>query len=145
MTYVTLRPPRGLADLQDEMSRIMRDVFEDGPSDRRGALTPPVEIVETEGEVLLHADLPGVERESIDVSVDNRVLSITATREPREPATGETPHRSELSFGQYSRSFNLPTTVDAGRITAEYVDGVLRVTLPKAEAARPRRVEVRAG
>ncbi len=145
MTFVTVRPPRGLAELQNEMSRLMNEVFDGGPAAERGAHTPPVEIVETEAEIVLSADLPGVSRESIDLSVDNRVLALSATRGRVWPASGGTEHRSELPYGEYSRSFNLPSTVDAERITADYADGVLRVTLPKSEAAKPRRVEIRTG
>ncbi|MBP7147049.1 MAG: Hsp20/alpha crystallin family protein [Acidobacteria bacterium] len=137
---VTWEPLRNLARIQDEMARFMRGALE---SDRTGSFGLPVDIVETEDAVLLLADMPGVDRDKIDLSVENRSLTITGERAVPKEFETHTVYHTERMFGKFSRSFVLPTTVDVNQITADYREGVLRVCLPKAEQARPRRIEVR--
>jgi len=121
---------------------------------RRGANTaaaptaphvvPPVDIFEDEGGITLLADLPGVSRERLGVRVDGDSLSIEGTAD----ITG--PREMELAYGEaqpsvYRREFSLSRELDASRIEAQLKDGVLRLTIPKSEDARPRRIEVRVG
>jgi|SRR5579885_1117121 HSP20 family protein len=104
--------------------------------------TPGVDIYETENELVLKADLPDVDKNSIDVSVENRTLTLAAERrfEKQESAKGF--HRLERPYGKFVRSFSVPNTFDTENIAAEYKDGVLTVTLPKKEAAKPRQIKV---
>ena len=144
MTYY-LAPMRNLARMQSEMSRLMRDVFEsaDAADVTSGLFVPPVDIVEHGEKVLLIADLPGVNPDAIDVSVENRTLTLTGERKEAGEVTEGSVYRSERPAGRFTRTFALPATVDVSRISADYRDGVLRVVLPKAEEARPRRIEIK--
>jgi HSP20 family protein len=145
MTYVSMEPIRNMARIQNEMSRWMRDVFDgaDAGNTTTGLFAPPVDIIEREGDVILIADLPGVRREDIDVSVENRTLTLSGERKETAELQESTVYRAERAAGKFTRTFSLPATVDVNRISADYKDGVLRVSLPKAEHARARRIEIK--
>ena len=101
---------------------------------------PIVDIYENEDEILLHADMPGVEKDKIMVNVDNGTLTISGVREleTKGVATWE-----EFGNVEYKRSFSVPQTIDVGKVNAELKDGVLRLHLPKSEAAKPRQIEIK--
>ena len=101
---------------------------------------PPVDIYESENEILLHADMPGVVKEDISVDIDNGTLSISGVR---KLAAKNTPTYEEFSDVQYVRSFSVPQSIDVGRVEAELKNGVLRLHLPKSEAAKPRQIEIK--
>jgi HSP20 family protein len=106
------------------------------------AWVPAVDIYETEThEVVIKAELPDVKKEDIGVSVENNVLTLTGERKP-EQSKREQFQRVERRFGSFSRSFTLPTSVDAGQIAASYKDGVLTIRLPRREDAKPRQITV---
>ncbi len=106
------------------------------------AWVPAVDIYETEThEVVIKAELPDVKKEDIGVSVENNVLTLTGERKP-EQSKREQFQRVERRFGNFSRSFTLPTSVDAGQIAASYKDGVLTIRLPRREEAKPRQITV---
>jgi HSP20 family protein len=142
MTYVTVDPLRSLVRLQSEMSKFVRDAFENDDASS-GAFVPPVDIVERGGDLVLLADLPGVALGDIDVAVENRTLTLSGERKEGGEATEGTVYRNERPYGRFTRTFALPATIDVARISAEHRNGVLRVVLPKAEEARPRRIEIR--
>jgi HSP20 family protein len=104
--------------------------------------SPAVDIYETENEVVLKADVPGIELKDIEVHVENQTLTVKGERtfEKEENAKGY--HRIERSYGTFVRSFAVPPTVDTEKVAAEYKNGVLAITLPKKEAAKPRQVKV---
>lgn len=139
---------RELASMQDRMNRMWRGWS--GPFDRGhddvtsgGAWAPPVDIYESSNrEIVLKADLPGLKREDIDLTVENNTLTVRGDRR-RDPGIPEQQyHRVKRSYGAFSRSFTLPNTVDAQRVKAEYRDGILTITLPLREEARPRQIQV---
>ena len=104
---------------------------------------PSVDISETEGDFVVTADLPGMAREDLDVQVNNGRLTIKGERR-RESASNEgNVHRVERAYGTFTRAFDLPTAVNADKIGASYKDGVLTVTVPKAEEAKPKQIEVK--
>ena len=105
-------------------------------------VTPVVDIYENDDEILLHADMPGVEKDKITVNVDNGTLTITGVREieTKGVATWE-----EFGNVEYKRNFSVPQTIDVSKVDAELKDGVLRLHLPKSEAAKPRQIEIKAG
>ena len=106
------------------------------------AWVPAVDIYETDThEVVIKAELPDVKKEDIGVSVENNVLTLTGERKP-EQSKREQFQRVERRFGSFSRSFTLPTSVDAGQIAASYKDGVLTIRLPRREEAKPRQITV---
>ena len=103
---------------------------------------PLVDIYENDDEILLHADMPGIEKDNISVNVDNGTLTLSAVRklETKGVTTWE-----EFGDVEYKRSFSVPQTIDISKVDAELKDGVLRLHLPKSEAAKPRQIEIKAG
>jgi HSP20 family protein len=125
-----------------------RGVFEFyGPTVWRNAetsLTFPVDLSETDGQVVVKAALPGIQPEDVDISVIDGVLTIKGETKSEEKSEAENYHRREIRYGAFSRAITLPTEVDDARAEAEFRDGVLTVTLPKAEEARPKQIKVKA-
>jgi HSP20 family protein len=104
--------------------------------------SPAVDIYETENELVLKADLPDVDLKDIDVRVENQTLTISGERKFEQEQSGKGYHRIERSYGNFVRSFAVPNTFDTEHIAAGFKNGVLSVTLPKKEAAKPRQVKV---
>jgi HSP20 family protein len=135
---------RELATMQDRMNRLWGTVQDRGDEvTSRGGWQPPVDIFEThDKEVVVKAELPGLTREDIDLTVENTTLTIRAERRRDDSVPADRYHRSERIFGTCSRSFTLPNTIDGSRVKAEYRDGVLTIRLPVREEARPRQIQV---
>lgn len=147
MAMVRFDPFRDLAVLQDRMNRLFNEVHAPRQSDdlmNRGAWTPAVDIYEVEGALVLKAELPEMQREDIDVSVENHTLTLRGERKLDHEIKQENFHRIERAYGSFVRSFSLPNTVDAAKIAAEYKNGVLTVKLPVREEAKPRQIQIEA-
>ena len=114
-------------------------------AEKAGAWTPGVALSETESEVRVDADLPGLGEKDFEVVLEGDLLTLKGEkRAEHEASRGETRHVVERAYGRFERAIKLPCEVDAERVTANYKNGVLRVTLPKVEAASTvRRIEVR--
>lgn len=104
---------------------------------------PACDIYETDGEIVLKAELPEVKKEDLGVSFEGNALTIRGERKFEGETKRENYHRIERSYGEFMRSFTLPMTVDIGKINAEFKDGVLRVVLPKRAEAKPKQIEVK--
>jgi HSP20 family protein len=111
-------------------------------SDRLPGVAPPVDVYESDDEILLVADLPGVVPEALRVDLQNGELLLEA---PRSADTNARPVEAEFGDCAFQRRFALPTGIDAAKVTADLKNGVLELHLPKLEALKPRRIEVRAG
>ncbi|HKY31837.1 MAG TPA: Hsp20/alpha crystallin family protein [Candidatus Polarisedimenticolia bacterium] len=139
-------PFRDLVSLQERMNRLFEDSLSRSKTTDQemamGAWTPPVDIFETPEEVVLKADLPGVDQRDIDVRIENSTLVLRGERKFLKEAKEEDYHRIERSYGVFSRSFQLPGTIDQGKITAVHKEGVLEVHLPKREDTRPKQIKV---
>lgn len=109
---------------------------------RQYDLTFPVDLSETGSEVVVKAVLPGVKADEIDISVNDGILTVKGEKKSETAAEGESYYRREIRYGAFSRSIPLPTAVDHEKADAEFVDGVLTITLPKAEEARPKTIKV---
>ena len=105
--------------------------------------TPVCDIYETDKEIVLKTELPGLRKELVNVSIENNVLMIQGERNFEEETKKENFHRVERNYGKFLRTFALPTFVDPARILAEFKDGILVVTLPKREEAKPKQIEVK--
>jgi HSP20 family protein len=105
---------------------------------------PAVDVYETENELVLKADLPDVDPKEIDVRVENQTLTLAGQRRFEKQNSGNGYHRIERSYGNFTRSFAVPNTFDTENIGAAYKNGVLTVTLPKKEAAKPRQIKIEA-
>lgn len=136
---------RELATMQDRMNRIWGGMYDRGNEDvtSRGSWLPPVDIFETDKrEIVLKAEIPGLRREDIELTVENSTLTIRGERKREDGVADDRYHRLERAYGPFSRSFTLPNTTDATKVRADYRDGVLTVTLPTREEARPRQIQV---
>lgn len=109
----------------------------------QGAWAPAVDIYENDGELVVEAELPGLEKGDIKVNVEDGVLTLKGERKLSEETKEEDYHRVERAYGTFTRSFTLPDTVDAEKISAKHKDGVLRVSLPKKPEAKPKVVDVK--
>ncbi|MCI0708511.1 MAG: Hsp20/alpha crystallin family protein [Ignavibacteriae bacterium] len=105
--------------------------------------TPAVDITEKENEYLVNVELPGINKDDVKIMVENNVLTIRGERKQDQETKQDGYRRVERSYGAFQRSFKLPNTVKAEKIDASYKDGVLTVTLPKAEEAKPKQIEVK--
>lgn len=131
--------------MQDRLSRAFSDAY--GRSDEglfsSGSWLPPVDIYQNgEHELVLKAELPDMAREHIDVTVADGTLTIKGEKKLSSEVKEEQFHRVERRYGTFSRSFSLPPTVDAGKVGADYKNGVLTVKLPMREESKPRQVKV---
>lgn len=146
MAMTRFDPFRDLAVLQDRMNRLFNDSYVSRGGDdallNRGTWTPAVDIYEVEGALVLKAELPDVNREDIEVHVENNTLTLRGERKLGEEIKQESFHRVERSYGSFVRQFSLPATVDGAKITADYKNGVLTVTLPVRDEAKPRSIKV---
>jgi HSP20 family protein len=104
--------------------------------------TPAVDIYENENELVVKADLPDVDLKDIDVRVENQTLSISGERKFEKEDSGKGYHRIERSYGNFTRSFAVPNAFDTDKIAASFRNGVLSVSLPKKEAAKPRQIKI---
>src|SRR5579884_1275496 len=127
--------PSGLRVFSDTVNRLLSDTHV-------RPWTPAVDIYETENELVLKADLPDVKMEDIDIRMENGTLALKGERKFENEETKKGFHRVERSYGSFARYFTLPETVEAEKVRAEYKNGVLTVTLPKKEVAKPRQVKV---
>ena len=126
-----------------EMDRAFRDFALPTVGWNFEALMPAADVIEAADAISVRMDLPGHEAKDIHVKVENDVLTVRSERKTETQEKGETLHRCERSYGLYTRSFVLPATVDAQKAEARYENGVLSVTLPKREDAKPRAIAVR--
>lgn len=143
MAVTRFDPFREFATL-GRMNRLFGDVYlRDEDVNGRPAWVPPVDIYETEGhDLVVKAELPDLRREDIEVTVEHNTLTIRGERKFASDVKEELVRRVERQYGAFSRSFALPNTVDASKVSAEYRNGVLVVKLPFREEARPRTVTV---
>ncbi len=106
------------------------------------AVTFPINVYGTDEELMVEALLPGIEQDAVQIDIDRGVLTIAAKREEQESTAGQNWHLREISGGQFTRSLSLPFPIEVERASAEFANGVLTLTLPKAEAAKPRRIQI---
>lgn len=138
-------PFRDLRSLQEEVNRLFSTNLSRAFGDEgiaRGAWTPSVDIYENKDHIMLEAELPGMNRHDFDLTIENNVLTLRGERNLQKQNDSDTYHRVERAYGSFSRSFTLPQSVTGEGATAEYRNGVLRVTLPKREEVKARRIVV---
>jgi HSP20 family protein len=128
--------PTGLRLFQDSLSRLFSE-----PGNAR-PWTPAVDIFENENELVLKADLPEVEAKNVGIQIENGTLTLKGERKFEEERNGKGYHRIERAYGRFVRAFSLPETVDPEKVKADYKNGVLTITLPKKEVAKPRTVNI---
>ncbi len=151
MMTTTRRPTERaneMAALRGRLGRLVDEAFGAWPAQWENgtigsAWVPPVDVFESQDQIKLVAELPGVRPEDVKISLENNVLTLRGEKQQIAEEQTERVHRYERAYGTFERTFTLPSTVDAEQIEANYKDGVLTVTLPKVERARPREIPVR--
>ena len=149
MAIVRFEPFRDLVSLQERMNRLFDESFRgvgrpvaDEDWALGGTWAPAVDIFEQDGNIVLKAEVPGIDAKDVDIRVENNMLTFRGERKFDDEVKHDSYHRVERSYGSFSRSFTLPSVVDTEKIRAEYKDGVLRVTLPKKEEAKPKQIAI---
>jgi HSP20 family protein len=145
MAIIKWDPFRDMITLRDRMNRL----FEDMPTFRgeekdlaASAWAPAVDIYETENEVVLTAEIPGVDEKDIEIKVEDNTLTLRGERKFEKETKEENYHRIERAYGSFFRSFTLPTYVDHDKIEAEHENGVLKIHMPKRAELKPRKVKI---
>jgi HSP20 family protein len=149
MALIRWEPVRELQGLQNEMNRLFGAFFDTpGVGAGGGQLSrwlPAMDLVETDDEFVLRADLPGLSQEDVNVELEDNVLTISGERKSAHEARKEGFYRIERAYGRFSRSLTLPEGVDGENISADFDRGVLEVRIPKPEERKPRRVSIGVG
>ena len=150
MALVRWDPARELDTFQSDMNRLFDSFFgrregASGNSYGSRRWVPPMDLVETEDDLVLRADLPGVDRDDIQIEVKDRVLTVAGERKAQHESKREGFHRVERAFGRFARSIELPEGIAAGDVRADFDRGVLEVRIPKPEERRPTRIEIGGG
>jgi len=142
-TIARWEPFRGVTTLQDQINRLFNETFErKGEESSLSAWAPAVDIYETEQELVVKADLPDVDPKDLDIRVENNLLTIRGERKFEKKVGEENYLRVERSYGSFARSFTLANTVNSEAIKADYQNGVLTLTIPKREEAKPKQIKV---
>ena len=146
MTHLTIRRPmRNLFNLHNQMERVFSDLFashEDETDMERTSWMPTVDISETENGFEIRAELPGVSEKDVNVSVTDNLLTIKGEKHQQEETDGKNYHRVERRYGSFQRNFTLPRHIETDAIKAEFKDGVLTLSIPKPEAAKPTEIPI---
>jgi HSP20 family protein len=149
MRLVRWDPFQQLVAMRNRLNSTLTDPYTDPYTPRTedsfGAWAPPVDIFERQDHLVIRAEVPGVDMEDMDIRIENGVLTLHGERKQETEVQEQNAYRMERIYGMFTRSFSLPTTVDAAKVTATYKDGVLEVTVPKIETAKPKNVEIKAG
>ena len=146
MTYLTTRRPmRNLFNLHNQMEKVFSDIFASHESEtdvEETSWMPTVDISETENGFEIRAELPGVQESDVNVSVTDNLLTIKGEKHQEAETDGKNYRRVERRYGNFERKFTLPPEVATDAIKAEYTDGVLTLSIPKPEAAKPTEVPI---
>ncbi len=109
----------------------------------RDAWVPAVDVQETDKSFVFRAELPGLGKDDIEITLEENLLTLSGERELDEKNEGETYHRIERAYGKFSRSFSLPSQVDSSKVAASFKDGLLTIEVSKSEQAQPRKIEIK--
>jgi len=131
-------PWRDIDRLEHEMGNLVS-----GLGRSRSVQFPPINVFSSEDDVVITSEIPGIDPNDIDLSVTGDTLTIKGNRKPRELSEGQTWHRRERGTGSFYRSVTLPFNVDSKKVEADYTKGVLKITLPRADADKPKKITVK--
>lgn len=145
MTRYTIHQRPEFTNLQTQLNRFLepfaRFAAREDEDLVSGSWVPPVDVAETQEKILVRAEVPGLKQEDIQIEFENGLLTIRGERK-LEKTEGVTWHRVERVYGNFSRSFTLPRTVDAEKIAATYREGILEIEVPKKEEAKPKNIRI---
>ena len=145
MPIVRWEPLRDLMGSPRDFERLFREGFQpfmgDGELSTR-TWAPPVDIFENADNIVLKAELPGVDPKDVEIRVEDNTLCLKGERKFEREVKEENYHRVERSYGSFARSFSLPNSIDADKVVADYKDGLLTLTMPKREEAKPKTIKI---
>ncbi len=146
MAIIRWDPFRDLMTLRDRMNRLFEDVFTSARGEEKdlisGSWTPAVDIYEDENQLVLTAEVPGIDEKDIEIKLEDNTLSIQGERKMEKETKEENYHRIERAYGSFYRSFTLPNYIDQDKIQAEHENGILKITMPKKPELKPRKVKI---
>lgn len=145
MAIIRWDPMRDMVTLREKMNRMFEDAFTGKGEDKELAPStwaPAVDIFETENEIVMTAEVPGIDEKDIEIKIEDNTLTLRGERKFSTETKEENYHRLERSYGSFYRAFTVPNSIDAENIRAEHENGVLRVTMPKKQELKPRTVKI---
>lgn len=145
MAIVRWEPFRDLLTTQDRFNRLFNETFSRAFGDEEltpQAWMPPVDIYETDDSIVLKAELPGINPDDVEVRVEDNTLYLKGERKFEKETQQGNLHRVERSYGTFNRSFALPGSIEADKVQAKYKDGILTLTMPKREEAKPKTIKI---
>lgn len=142
MTLIRYRPFRDMLSLQEEMSRVCDSLVRPVVPPAVEAWCPTCDVRETEADYIVRAELPGVSREDVKINMVNNTLVLRGEKKQEEEEQKGNWHHVERTYGSFERVFALPSAVALDKITARFKDGVLEISVPKADEARPREIKI---
>jgi HSP20 family protein len=145
MAIIRWDPFRDLVTLRERMNRLFEDAFTSRGEEKdlvASSWSPSVDIYETENEIILTAEVPGVDEKNIEIKLEDNTLSLKGERNFEKETKEENYHRIERAYGSFYRSFTLPGNIDQDNIKAENENGILRITMPKKSELKPKKVKI---
>jgi HSP20 family protein len=146
-TMIRWEPSREIPMLRHHMDRLFNEMLGRNGSNEEGLATgawiPQVDVFETPDSIVLKADLPGVTKDDVEISIQNSTLTLKGERKMEQESKDKQVYRLERSYGTFSRSFTLPPIVDTERANADFANGVLTLTLPRREESKPKQIKVK--
>jgi HSP20 family protein len=145
MAIIRWDPFRDVVTLRDKMNRLFEDTFTSRGEDKdiiASAWMPAVDIFENENELVLTAEIPGIEEKDVEIKIEDNTLTLKGERKFEKETKEENYHRIERSYGSFYRAFTLPNYVDTEKIHAEHENGVLKISMPKRDEVKPRTVKI---
>jgi HSP20 family protein len=145
MAIIRWDPFRDMVTLREKMNRLFEDIYSRRGEDKDIAATtwaPSVDIYETESELVMTAEIPGVDEKDVEIKVEDNTLTLKGERKFEKETKEENYHRIERSYGTFYRAFTLPNSIDPDKIHAEHENGVLKISMPKRQELKPRKVKI---
>ncbi|MBI5681744.1 MAG: Hsp20/alpha crystallin family protein [Deltaproteobacteria bacterium] len=147
MAIVKWDPFKDLVSIQERMNRLFDETFGkvtrgEGEELARGVWSPVVDIYETDDNIVMKAELPGIDKKDVSIEVKDNMLVLKGERRFEKEVKEDNYHRMERSYGSFQRTFTLPNIVEKDNVSAKYKDGVLEITLPKSKEAKPKQIKV---
>jgi HSP20 family protein len=145
MAIIRWDPFRDMVTLRERMNRMFEDVFSGRTEDKEitaSTWAPAVDIYETENELVLTAEIPGLAEKDVEIKVEDNTLTLKGERKFEKETREENYHRIERSYGSFHRAFTLPNSIDADKIQAEHENGVFKIVMPKRQELKPRTVKI---
>jgi len=145
MAIIRWDPFRDMVTLREKMNRLFEDVFtgqSEGKELAASTWAPAVDIFETENDLVMTAEVPGIDEKDIEIKIEDNTLILKGARKFEKETKEENYHRIERSYGSFYRAFTLPNSIDPEKIQAEHENGVLKITMPKRTELKPRKVKI---